>query len=102
MPIKRNDKTGAKRGAGPYSRSYPEVSDTPSPGFAGHYPRPTPTAQRQGNTGSSIRGSAPTVQDLIAGKDISGKVLRDVNNGFSGPVSGNKRPAHKQGSWKRV
>jgi hypothetical protein len=104
MPIKRNDKTGAKRGAGPYSRSYYETTDKPPPGFAGSYPKPTPAAQGMGNTGSSIRGAAPTVQDLIAGKDISGRVFSVGNRkgGYSAEVSSNKRPAHKQGSWRRV
>jgi hypothetical protein len=98
MATKRNDKTGAKRGAGPYSRSYYETTDKPAPGMAKHYPEP------EGPWRSFYKtpGAASSVQDLIAGKDISRKVLRDVNNGFSGPVSGNKRPAHKQGSWKRV
>jgi hypothetical protein len=37
-------------------------------------------------------------------RDIFDEAMADGNRneGFSAPVSGNKRPKHKQGSWKRV
>jgi hypothetical protein len=101
MVKKRNDATGWERGAGPYSRSYLKTTDKPAPGMAGRYPRPSPSAQRMGNTGSSVRGSVEKVQDLIAGKDISAKTWGYKGKegagafGFSAVVSKGTRPKHK-------
>jgi hypothetical protein len=71
----KNDATGAKRGAGPYSRSYPKLNRPPE------Y-KPYATA---GNT------------DHHQGKDISRAVnaLSTRNFGLSAEVSRGNRPAHK-------
>jgi hypothetical protein len=73
----RIDKTGAKRGAGPYSRSYPKVNTPPE------Y-KPYATA---GNT------------DHHRPKDIYKQVtaLSTRNFGLSAEVSRGNRPAHKAG-----
>jgi hypothetical protein len=97
--VKGNDKTGAKRGAGPYSRSYYETTDRPPPGMSGRYPEPEGPWREFYKT----PGAAPRVQDLIAGKDISARVfgVGNRNYGLSAPVSGNKRPSHKAESSAR-
>src|SRR5215471_1908363 len=70
--VKGSDKDGWKKGAGPYSRSYAKLSDTPPPGFAGHYPK----SEGPQNFKYNNRGAVARVQDLIRGKDISAKVDR--------------------------
>jgi hypothetical protein len=104
----QNDKTGWKRGAGTYSRSYLETTDKPPPGFAGHYPAP------EGPWASFYKtpGAVEKVQDLIKGTDISARVDRAAGveigvgriGGYSGEVSRGRRPVHKAGkrSYKRV
>jgi hypothetical protein len=73
------DKTGWKRGAGPYSKNYAKT-DTPSP------------------------YKLYADRDHPKGREIDGAVgkRQAVNEGHSGVVSRGKRPAHKAGSWKRV
>jgi hypothetical protein len=75
--VKGNDKTGAARGAGPYSRSYPKRTKPPE--FS-------PFAQA-GN------------DDHHHGKDISRRVfgVGNRNYGLSAKVSEGNRPAHKAG-----
>jgi hypothetical protein len=106
---KQNDKTGWKRGAGTYSRSYLETTDKPPPGMAGHHPAATGPALRMGYQN---RGSVARVQDLIKGTDISARVDRAAGvevgvgevGGYSGLVSRGHRPKHVAGkrSYKRV
>ena len=95
----RDDKGVAKKGAGPYSRSYAKTTDRAPPGMSGRYPEP------QGPWAEFYKtpGAAPRVQDLIAGKDISSRVFSTGNRnyGLSAPVSGNKRPPHKAESSAR-
>lgn len=108
--IKRNDKTGNTRGAGPYSRSYLKTTDKPAPGFAKHYPQGEFAGEATPHYRN--RGAAPRVQDLIRGKDISARVDAhaemttggsnwvDGSSGFSGPVGSNRRPAHRAAAAK--
>jgi hypothetical protein len=93
----KKDSTGWQRGAGAYSKSYPKVSTSTPKGMRGYFPKPTPSAVAQGNTGSSSVGAVPRVQDLIRGTDVSSRVfpVGNRNYGLSAPVSAGKRPAHK-------
>jgi hypothetical protein len=105
--VKGNDKTGNRRGAGTYSKSYADLSDKPPPGFAGHYPE----VEGPWRGFYKTPGAAPRVQDLIKGTDISRRVdaaaEREVEltvGGYSGEVSRGHRPKHVAGkrSYKRV
>jgi len=95
----RDDKGVAKRGAGPYSKSYAKLTTTPPPGFAKHYPAP------EGPWANFYKtpGAASTVQKLIAGDDISSRVFSDGNRnyGLSAPVFSGKRRPHTAKSSAR-
>lgn len=75
----KGDATGWKRGAGPYSRDYAKFNTD------GQFP----TLARQ---------HAHEEKPIEAGVAKRG----DTNSGFSGEVNSGRRPAHKQGSWKRA
>jgi hypothetical protein len=110
--VKGNDKTGAARGAGTYSKSYADLSDKPPPGFAKHYPE----VEGPWRSFYKTPGAAPRVQDLIKGTDISRRVeaagsKKQVSEnklegdwGYSNEVSRGNRPKHVAGkrSYKRV
>jgi hypothetical protein len=90
----RDDRGVAKRGAGPYSRSYLKTT-TKSPTMRGYQTAvegPWSTFYKTPEAGGSV-------QDLIAGKDISARVFSDGNRnyGLSAPVFSGKRPPHKAG-----
>jgi len=93
----RDDSKGAKRGAGPYSKSYLKTTDKAPPGMAKHYPAPEGPWQSFYKT----PGAAPTVQDLIRGKQVPGVFEVDRNFGLSAAVSGAKRRPHTAKSSAR-
>lgn len=72
------DRTGWKRGAGPYSKNYAKPE-----------------------TAGEFKLYADPARPQKRGKDVAGKITEaaDRNDGYSAEVSSGKRPTYNRGNW---